>query len=299
MIFSSIGALCPHKMRGGGGTKAASPRLHMIYLRRSDERGHFNHGWLDTYHTFSFADYFDPKHMGFKTLRVINEDRVQPSEGFPTHGHQDMEIITYIIEGELQHRDSMGHGSVIRAGEVQYMNAGTGVRHSEFNPSKADWVHLLQIWILPPKGGLPPSYDQRVFSVDQKRDKLCRIASGPRAGGPRAAGTTGSRATGLSRATRSTATESGAPESQNDFIEIYQDLDLYACVLTSGKVLTHHPSAARNFGWVQVIRGNLALNGENLGPGDGAGIGDEASLEFRCSDSENKSDAEFILFEIK
>src|ERR687884_949706 len=149
----------------------------MINIRPGRERGHFDHGWLDTYHTFSFADYYDPANMGFRALRVINEDRVQAGRGFPTHGHRDMEIITYVLEGELAHKDSMGNGSIIRPGEVQRMSAGTGVRHSEANPSKEESVHLLQIWILPAEAGIEPSYEQKTFSDDDKRGRLRLVAS--------------------------------------------------------------------------------------------------------------------------
>ena len=149
----------------------------MITIRKSSERGHFNFGWLDTYHTFSFDQYYDPNYMGFRSLRVINEDRVHPGRGFPTHSHRDMEIITYILQGALQHRDSMGNSSIIRPGDVQRMSAGTGVSHSEANPSQTDPVHLLQIWILPKQIGLDTSYEQKFFADDLKRNKLSLVAS--------------------------------------------------------------------------------------------------------------------------
>src|SRR5438128_9718659 len=149
----------------------------MIQVRKSTERGHFDHGWLDTYHTFSFGDYYDPAQMGFRVLRVMNDDRVQPGQGFGMHGHRDMEIITYILEGQLQHKDSLGNGSIITAGELQRMSAGTGFRHSEFNPSASEAVHLYQIWLLPDRQGIKPSYEQRPFGGDEKRGKLRLVAS--------------------------------------------------------------------------------------------------------------------------
>src|SRR3989442_11355181 len=155
----------------------------MITIRKAEDRGHFDFGWLDTYHTFSFGEYYDPEFMGFRSLRVINEDRVAPRNGFPTHGHRDMEIITYVLEGELEHRDSMGNGSVIRPGEVQRMTAGTGVTHSEYNPSPGEAVHFLQIWILPERQGLPPSYEQRVFAAAELQGRLRLVASRDRRDG--------------------------------------------------------------------------------------------------------------------
>src|SRR5947209_2113616 len=149
----------------------------MIRIRKAAERGHFDHGWLDTYHTFSFGDYYDPAHLGFRALRVINDDRVQPGQGFGMHGHRDMEIVTYVLEGALEHKDSLGNGSVIGPGELQHMTAGTGVRHSEFNPSDAEPVHLYQIWLLPERSGLEPGYDQRRFDAVERRDRLRLVAS--------------------------------------------------------------------------------------------------------------------------
>src|SRR5215469_14387876 len=149
----------------------------MIRVRKAAERGHFDHGWLDTYHTFSFGDYYDPRQMGFRALRVINEDRVQPGQGFGMHGHRDMEIVTYVLEGALAHKDSMGNGSIIKRGALQRMSAGTGIRHSEFNPSDREWVHLYQIWLLPDRQGLPPSYEQKAFPEEERRGTLRQVAS--------------------------------------------------------------------------------------------------------------------------
>src|SRR3989449_9304222 len=155
----------------------------MFRVRQAAERGHFNHGWLGTQHTFSFGDYYDPAHMGFRSLRVVNDDRVQPGQGFGMHGHRDMEIVTYVLEGALEHRDSLGNGSVLRAGEVQHMTAGTGVRHSEFNPSDQEWVHLYQIWLLPERKGLEPSYEELALGVEERRGRLRLVASPNGAGG--------------------------------------------------------------------------------------------------------------------
>lgn len=220
----------------------------MITVRRSDERGHFNFGWLDTRHTFSFGEYHDPAHMGFRDLRVINEDRVQPGEGFPAHPHRDMEIITYILEGALEHRDSMGTGSVIRPGEVQRMAAGTGVTHSEFNASKSDSAHLLQIWILPEKKGLEPGYEQRAFSRKEMEGSFRLIAS---------------------------------RDGREGSVTIHQDASLYAALLDAGKTLEHRLALGRH-AWVQVARGALTLNGSALGEGDGAAASDETSLTIRA-----------------
>src|SRR5262249_52938278 len=231
----------------------------MITIRKAGERGHFDHGWLDTYHTFSFADYYDPRHMGFRALRVINEDRVQPGHGFPTHAHQDMEIITYILNGALQHKDSMGNGSVIRPGDVQRMSAGTGVTHSEYNPSKADPVHLLQIWILPEHRGLPPSYEQQTFAESERRGTLRLVAS---------------------------------PDARAGSVRIHQDTDVYASVLAAGQTLQHQLRPGRN-AWVQVARGAVTVNGQSLHAGDGAQVDDEAQLHISAA-----GDAEILLFDL-
>jgi len=231
----------------------------MIQIRKAGERGHANHGWLDTYHTFSFADYQDPKHMGFRSLRVINEDRVEPGQGFGTHGHRDMEIITCILEGELEHKDSMGNGAVIRPGEVQRMSAGTGVTHSEFNPSKTKPVHLLQIWILPEKANLTPSYEQREFKSAELKNRLCLVASGkPREGA----------------------------------VKIHQDANLYSSLIDGGKKLEYALDKNR-YAWIQVARGSLRANEVLLQAGDGAAISKEEKLKIS-----GESDSQFLLFDM-
>jgi redox-sensitive bicupin YhaK (pirin superfamily) len=216
----------------------------MIAVRRSGERGHFNFGWLDTHHTFSFADYYDPAHMGFGPLRVINEDVVAPGGGFPTHPHRDMEIITYLLDGELEHRDSMGTGSIIRPGEVQRMSAGTGVTHSEFNHSKVRRVHLLQIWIVPERVGLKPSYEQRAFPVEERRGRLRLVA---------------------------------APDGRDGAVTLHQDVSLYASVLAEGEAVKLALGNGRR-AWLQVARGEVTAAGEALAAGDGAGISQEAEV---------------------
>lgn len=217
----------------------------MITIRKSNERGHFDHGWLNTFHTFSFADYFDPKNMGFRTLRVINEDTVAPGGGFGTHAHRDMEIVTYVLEGELGHRDSMGNGGVIRPGEVQRMSAGTGVRHSEMNSSDKEPVHFLQIWILPDRNGVTPSYEQKRFEEADRRGTLRLIA---------------------------------APDARNGAVKLHQDVEIYSSLLDDQKV-THTFKPGRS-AWIQVARGEAEVNGKNLAAGDGAAVSDEESVEI-------------------
>ncbi len=219
----------------------------MITLRKSAERGGFDFGWLDTKHTFSFGDYHDPRHMGFRTLRVINDDRVQPGEGFPTHGHRDMEIITYVLEGALEHKDSLGTGSVIRPGEVQRMSAGTGIMHSEFNASDKDLLHLLQIWILPERRGLTPGYEQKAFSRDERTNRLRVVAS---------------------------------RDGREGSVTVHQDVTLHATLLDPGARVTH-PLAAGRHAWVHVARGSVRLGDQVLSAGDGAAVSDarEVSLE--------------------
>ena len=207
----------------------------MITLRQSSDRGHANHGWLDSYHTFSFANYYDPNHMGFRALRVINEDWVQSGKGFGTHGHRDMEIITYVLDGVLEHKDSLGNGAVITPGEVQRMSAGTGIMHSEFNPSQTEPVHLLQIWILPDRQGLQPSYEQRAFGLEERQGKLRLIA---------------------------------ARDGREGAVTIHQDVDLYSAVLQKGDRVSYQLQPNR-YGWLQVAKGEVSLNGNALKAGDG------------------------------
>lgn len=233
----------------------------MIQIRRSDERGHFDHGWLDTYHTFSFADYFDPSFMGFRALRVINEDRVAPGRGFGMHGHRDMEIITYVLDGELAHKDSMGNGSSIVPGEVQRMSAGTGVRHSECNHSREAEVHLLQIWLLPEREGITPSYEQKFFADEEKKGKLRVIAS---------------------------------PDAREGSVKIHQDASLYAALLSDGEAVEHKFAEGRH-GWLHVARGEVRLGDKLLKAGDGAAITKEDSI--RISGLGDKT-SEILLFDL-
>jgi redox-sensitive bicupin YhaK (pirin superfamily) len=232
----------------------------MITVRKSDDRGHAEHGWLDSQHTFSFADYHDAAHMGFRALRVINEDRVEPRMGFPSHGHRDMEIVTYVLDGALAHKDSMGNGSTIRPGDVQRMSAGTGVVHSEYNASAAEPVHLLQIWILPDERNLEPGYEEKRFAVDEKRGRLRRIAS-----------------------------RDGAEGS----VRIHQDADVYATVLGPGETVRHELRPGRH-AWLQVARGGVTANGVALGQGDGAAVSDEAAVEIAGRDD----GSEVLLFDL-
>ena len=231
----------------------------MLKLRKSGERGHVNHGWLDTYHTFSFADYHDPAEMGFSALRVINDDKVQPGQGFGTHGHRDMEIITYVLEGALEHKDSMGNGSIIRPGNVQRMSAGTGVRHSEFNPSRDERVHLLQIWIEPKITGVRPSYEEKQFGVEDKRGQLRLIAS---------------------------------PDGRDASVTIHQDAYVYASVL-DGKDVVRHRLAPGRRAYAHVARGTVAVNGTPLQGGDGVKIENESSIELK-----DAREAEVLLFDL-
>ena len=231
----------------------------MITIRKAEDRGHFDLGWLDTYHTFSFDQYYDPAHMHFRSLRVINEDRVATAKGFPTHSHRDMEIITYILSGELEHRDSMGNGSVIRPGDVQRMSAGTGVAHSEFNPSETTSVHLLQIWIMPRARNLPPSYEQKFFSEEERRGRLRLVAS-----------------------------EDGREGS----VTIQQDARLYATILEPGASI-EHTLPDKRYAWIQVARGNLHVNGHELKEGDGAAVSNEQPVQLASNDG-----AEVLLFDL-
>ena len=231
----------------------------MITIRKANERGHFNHGWLNTYHTFSFDQYYDPRFMGFRVLRVINEDVVASGRGFPMHAHRDMEIITYILEGALQHEDSMGNGSVIRPGDVQRMTAGTGVRHSEKNPSPSEAVHLLQIWILPHTVGLDPSYEQKAFSTDERHNQLRLIAS---------------------------------EDGRDGSVLMHQDVSLYASIIDEGTGVTYSTAETR-YGWLQVARGAVDVNGERAEQGDGAVIVGESNLEIAA-----QQPAEILLFDL-
>jgi quercetin 2,3-dioxygenase len=218
----------------------------MLTLRRAEERGRANFGWLDSRHTFSFGHYYDPDHMGFGPLRVINDDRVAPGGGFPTHAHSDMEIVTYVLEGALEHKDSLGTGSVIRPGDVQRMSAGTGIRHSEFNASRSEPVRFLQIWIIPERQGIAPAYEQRTFTAEDKRGKLRLV---------------------------------GSRDGREGSVTIHQDVDLYASTLGTGEDVRHTLASGRT-GWVQVARGRVALNGGELVAGDGAALarGDTITL---------------------
>ena len=233
----------------------------MITIRRAEERGHADHGWLDTRHTFSFADYHDPAHMGFGDLRVINEDRVQPGAGFPTHGHRDMEIISYVLEGELAHRDSLGNGSTIRPGEVQRMSAGTGVRHSEMNASASQPVHFLQIWILPSQRGLAPGYEQRAFPSEERRGRLRLVAS---------------------------------PDGRDGAVTVHQDARLSIALLADGERVRHELASGRR-AWVHVARGELTVNGSRLRAGDGAAVEDEVALEIEGTSTPA---AEVLVFDL-
>jgi len=216
----------------------------MIRIRRADERGRTDWGWLDSRHTFSFGDYYDPDHMGFRSLRVINDDRVAPASGFPTHGHRDMEIFSYVLEGALEHKDSLGHGSVIRPGEIQFMRAGTGVTHSEFNPSKAEPVHFLQIWIMPDRRGLPPAYGQKTIDPAGLEKGLVLLAS-----------------------------HDGREES----LPVQQDAAVWAARLPEGEQ-RELPLGDGRHPWVHVARGAVSVNGETLGEGDGAALSGESRL---------------------
>jgi redox-sensitive bicupin YhaK (pirin superfamily) len=232
----------------------------MIALRSSGERGHANHGWLDSYHSFSFADYYDPQHMGYASLRVINEDYVQPGKGFGTHGHRDMEIITYILEGALEHKDSMGNGSVIRPDDVQRMSAGTGVQHSEFNPSPTEVVHLLQIWIEPDITGIKPGYEEKHFDAASKRGKLRLIAS---------------------------------RDGRDGSVTIHQDASVYAALIDGSERASHGLASGRK-AYVHVARGKVTVGGHALAAGDALKADGESTLVL-----EHGTKAEVLLFDLK
>jgi redox-sensitive bicupin YhaK (pirin superfamily) len=231
----------------------------MITLRPAKERGHFDHGWLDTYHTFSFSQYHDPAHMGFRSLRVINEDRVAPGAGFPPHSHRDMEIITYVLAGALAHKDSMGNHSAIRPGDVQRMSAGTGVTHGEYNASEQEPVHLLQIWILPESRNLPPSYEEKVFSAAEKRGRLRLVAS---------------------------------RDGREGSVLIHQNASVYASLLEPGATVSHSLAAGRG-AWLHLVSGAATLNGTMLSTGDGAAVENETALEIVAT-----APTELLLFDL-
>ena len=228
-------------------------------IRRANQRGHADHGWLKTHHTFSFADYYDPEQMSFRSLRVMNEDFVAPGQGFGMHGHKDMEIVTYVLEGELQHRDSMGNGEVLRPGEFQHMSAGTGIRHSEFNPSKTEPVHLYQIWLLPEKPGLTPSYSQKAFPAKGRQDRWQIVAS---------------------------------RDGRDGSLVINQDATIELANFSAGAKLVKELAPKRH-GWLQVLRGAAMLNGTPLSTSDGAAISEETRLSL-----EAREPAEVMLFDL-
>lgn len=232
----------------------------MLTVRRAADRGHANHGWLNSHHTFSFADYHDPRFMGLGPLRVINDDTVAPGAGFPPHGHRDMEIISYVLEGALEHKDSMGNGSVIRPGDVQRMSAGTGVRHSEYNASAVEPVHFLQIWVLPQRAGLASGYQQQTFVDEQKRQRLCLVAS---------------------------------PDGAQGSVTLQADVRVYAALLQEGGTAIHHALKVGRQGWLHVARGTVHLNEEDLGAGDGVAIVGEPEVVLGAL-----GDAEVLLFDL-
>ncbi len=231
----------------------------MFTIRKSADRGHFDHGWLDTYHTFSFSDYYDPAHMGFRSLRVINEDRVGPGAGFGMHGHRDMEIVTWVLSGALEHKDSLGHGEVLRPGEMQHMSAGRGIRHSEFNPSASEPVHLYQIWLLPRAQGLEPSYSQKTFPADASAGRWQLVAS---------------------------------PDGADGSLKIEQDARIYLSNMPASTESTFDLDAGRH-AWLQILRGSVKLNNNDLAAGDGVAISNESKLSLTAN-----SAAELMLFDL-
>lgn len=231
----------------------------MITIRPGSQRGHFNHGWLDTFHTFSFGDYYDRSHMAFRSLRVMNEDRVDPGMGFGMHGHKDMEIVTYVLSGALQHKDSLGNGEVLRPGELQRMTAGSGIQHSEFNPSPTEPVHLYQIWLLPETKGLTPSYEQRAFDISERKNRLRVVAS---------------------------------PDARDGSLLIHQDAFISLADLDEGKSVDVQLGADRH-SWIQVLRGTADVGGHTLTAGDGAAISGEKSVTVRAGTA-----AEVMVFDM-
>ena len=232
-----------------------------IKILKSEDRGHADHGWLKALHSFSFADYYNPEQMGFRALRVINEDRIEAAQGFGTHPHRDMEIVTFIMEGALEHKDSMGNGSVIKPGDIQYMSAGSGVQHSEFNHSKTEGAHLMQIWILPNVKSAPPRYGQKHFTTEMKKGRFCCLVS---------------------------------PDGRDDSIAIRQDAMLYASVLESSMPAIEYRLGAKRYAWLQVLKGSVTLNAQKLETGDAAAISEEMLLKVKA---ESKS-AEILLFDL-
>lgn len=231
----------------------------MLTVRRSEERGHADHGWLNSYHTFSFAGYHDPQHMGFRSLRVMNEDRVAGGQGFGTHAHRDMEIVSYVLSGELEHKDSMGNGEVLRPGEFQRITAGTGITHSEFNPSKDESTHFYQIWLLPERSGLEPSYEQKSFDPVGRQNQLQLVAS---------------------------------QDATDGSLKIHQDARIYLLDLTADNRLEYHLPPGRH-AWIQVLRGAISVNNESLRTSDAAAISDESQIELRAAEP-----AELMLFDL-
>lgn len=231
----------------------------MITVRNRDDRGHTKIGWLDSQHTFSFGQYYDPAHMGFRSLRVINDDRVIPGAGFPTHGHRDMEIISYVVDGALEHKDSMGTGSIIRPGDVQRMSAGTGVTHSEFNPSQEESARFLQIWVEPEKTGIDPSYEQKAFAPEERENQLRLVVD---------------------------------REGRDGAVKVHQDVSMYAAALTENGIVAYTIESGRHV-WIQVVRGIVELNGKELREGDGAAISD--NIEITLS---SEVGAEVLLFDL-
>jgi redox-sensitive bicupin YhaK (pirin superfamily) len=231
----------------------------MLTVRKANDRGHASHGWLDSHHTFSFADYYDPAHMGFRALRVINEDRVAPGQGFGRHSHRDMEILSYVLDGGLEHKDSMGTGAVIQPGDVQRMSAGTGVTHSEFNASKRDPVHFLQIWLMPSQQGIAPGYEQKTFTPEEKAGKLRRVAS---------------------------------PDGREGSVTIHTDAMLYAGLFDRDQA-TEYSLAPGRHAWVHVVRGKASINGTELAAGDAVALSDERTVRIQGIDA-----SELLVFDL-
>lgn len=231
----------------------------MLQIRRAHERGHVDHGWLDSHHTFSFASYHDPKFMGFRSLRVLNEDRVAAGQGFGTHAHRDMEIVSYVFDGELEHRDSMGNGEVLKPGEFQRITAGTGITHSEFNPSTDQATHFYQIWLPPERKGLEPGYEQKPFDASARRNRLQRVASRDAAGGS---------------------------------LRIHADATIYLLDLESGHAVTHAIPKGRHF-WIQILKGGVDVNGHSLQTNDAAALSDEPEVQLLA-----RENSELMLFDL-